>query len=79
MSTTVKVSSKYQIAVPSAVRKKLGIERGDRLIIEVREGYAVLKPESLDAVARLKGLHSEIWDGIDAQEYVNQERNAWED
>jgi AbrB family looped-hinge helix DNA binding protein len=79
MEVRVKVSSKYQIAVPAAVRKELGIERGDHLKFVVRDGYAVLKPDSLDAVARLRGLHSEIWEGIDAQEYVNQERDAWED
>jgi hypothetical protein len=29
-------------------------------------------------VAVLKDLPSEIWDGIDARGYLNQEREAWE-
>lgn len=78
MTTRVKVSSRFQIAVPAAARKQLGIERGDQLIVEVRDGYVVLVPEPRDYVARLRGLHSEIWEGIDPQEYVNRERAAWQ-
>ena len=26
----------------------------------------------------LKGLGKEIWKGVDAQEYVNEERDSWE-
>lgn len=77
MMTTVKVSNRYQIAVPAAARKQLGIERGDRLIVEVRDGFALLIPEPRDVVARLRGLHREVWDGVDAQEHIRQEREAW--
>lgn len=38
MAIHVKVSKKHQIAVPSEVRKQLGIEHGDELLIEVRRG-----------------------------------------
>lgn len=30
------------------------------------------------SVTALRGLGKEIWQGIDAQEYVNQERAAWD-
>jgi hypothetical protein len=29
-------------------------------------------------IMEFKGLGKEIWQGIDAQEYVNQERDSWE-
>ncbi len=29
------------------------------------------------SILELEGLGKEIWNGIDAQEYVNQERGAW--
>jgi len=29
------------------------------------------------SVLELKGLGREIWDGIDAQEYVNKESESW--
>lgn len=30
------------------------------------------------SIMELEGLGAEIWQGIDAQEYVNQERAAWD-
>lgn len=29
------------------------------------------------SIMELEGLGKEIWQGIDAQEYVNQERSSW--
>src|SRR5215216_6613417 len=78
MAILVKVSKKHQIAVPSAVRKQLGIKSGDELIVELRDGYAVLLPEPQDYSQRLRGLHREIWEGVEPQEYVRQEREAWQ-
>src|SRR4051812_5295102 len=48
MAVRVKVSKKHPIAVPSSVRKQLGIKSGDALLVEVRDGYAVLLPEPQD-------------------------------
>lgn len=30
------------------------------------------------SIAELRGLGKEIWNGIDAQEYVNRERDSWD-
>ena len=78
MGIRVKVSKKHQIAVPSEVRKQLGIESGDELLVEIRNGYAVLLPEPRDYSQHLQGLHREVWAGIEPQEYVRQEREAWQ-
>ena len=34
-------------------------------------------PESCVSILKLQGLGKEIWQGIDAQEYVDRERAAW--
>ncbi len=78
MAIRVKVSKKYQIAVPSEVRKQLGIRSGDELLVELRDGYAVLLPEPGDYSRRLRGLHREVWQGVEPQDYVSQEREAWQ-
>ena len=78
MSTTsVKVSAKYQIAVPQIARKKLNIKKGDRLLVDVQDGVIVLIPEPKRYTDYLLGLHGEIWKGIDVQRYLNGERDAW--
>ena len=35
------------------------------------------KPKHRHSIMELKGLGKEIWEGIDAQEYVNEERRSW--
>ena len=78
MAVLVKVSAKNQIAVPAEARRKLQIKKGDRLLVEVRDGYAVLMPEPQDYSQRLRGLHREIWEGVEPQGYIRQEREAWQ-
>ena len=36
-----------------------------------------LTPKPKRSILELRGLGKEIWNGIDAQEYVNQERSSW--
>lgn len=49
-----------------------------RLISEVAE-YLRLEsaPEARTSILELQGLGKEIWQGIDAQDYVDRERNSW--
>ncbi|MCO5221460.1 MAG: AbrB/MazE/SpoVT family DNA-binding domain-containing protein [Thermomicrobiales bacterium] len=74
---SVKISSKHQIAVPSAIRKELQLEAGDRLSARVRDGVIVLVPQRGDAVDQLRCLHPEIWTS-DIQSYLDEERDAWD-
>mgnify|MGYP003492934692 FL=1 len=76
-TTSVKVSSKYQIAVPQMARKKLNIKQGDRLLVDVQDGVIVLIPQPKRYTEYLQGLHGDIWKGVDVQKYLNGERDAW--
>jgi AbrB family looped-hinge helix DNA binding protein len=78
MTLRVKVSSNNQIAVPAKARERLGISKGDYLLVEIRDGSILLVPEPADYVEHLRGLHSEVWEGIDTEEYLRREREAWE-
>ena len=79
VATRVKVSSKHQISMPSEARKRLRIKAGDHLLVDVRDGYIILMPEPKDYSQHLQGLHREVWEGVDPQEYVRQEREAWQE
>jgi AbrB family looped-hinge helix DNA binding protein len=76
---SVKVSTKHQIVVPSAARKALDIEAGDRLSVEVTPEGIILRPRPRRAGARLRGLGSEMWQGLDPVEYVRQLRQEWDE
>jgi AbrB family looped-hinge helix DNA binding protein len=75
---TVKVSNRYQIALPSAARKQLNIQAGDRLLVDIQEGLIVLSPQPHNYVDYLAGLHQEIWEDVDTTAYLQQEREAWQ-
>ena len=36
------------------------------------------EPKHRHSIMELRGLGKEIWEGIDAQEYVNEERISWD-
>lgn len=76
---SVKVSKRNQIAVPALARETLNIHSGDRLLVDIQDGLLVLIPQPLSYAATLKGLHKEIWERIDGQEYVYKERQAWDE
>ena len=73
----VKVSSRYQISVPSIARQQLNIQSGDRLLVDVQDGLLILLPLPQDHTARLAGLHKEVWAGLDTTVYLQEERAAW--
>jgi AbrB family looped-hinge helix DNA binding protein len=75
--TVVKVSRRYQIAVPSIVRKKLNIQKGDQLLVDVQGDIVILIPKPLSYTQNLSGLHKELMKGIDAENYISGERDSW--
>jgi antitoxin ChpS len=75
---SVKVSSKHQIAVPSEVRRQLGIKAGDRLGVEVNGNVILLRPRIESTAARLRGTGRGIF-GPDPVAYVRALRDEWED
>ncbi len=75
---SVKVSNRYQIALPSAARQQLNIQAGDRLLVDVQDGVLVLIPQPEDYVTYMAGLHREVWSAIDTTKYLQEERAAWD-
>jgi len=74
---SVKVSNRYQIALPSLARKQLNIQAGDRLLVDIQDGIIVLSPQPNNYAEYLAGLHKDIWQDIDSDTYLDQERDAW--
>jgi AbrB family looped-hinge helix DNA binding protein len=49
MSNSSTISSKGQITVPQEIRKRLGLEPGDRVEFVVEEGRTVIRPARSEA------------------------------
>jgi AbrB family looped-hinge helix DNA binding protein len=78
MAMRVQITEDGQVSVPEDVRRQLDIGPGDTLVVDVRDGAVVLVPDHSDPVARLRGLYPDIWRGVDPDEYLKAERDAWQ-
>ena len=73
----LKLNARNQINIPRDIRNKLNIKQGDRLLVDVQDGVIVLIPQPKRDTDYLHGLHSEIWEDVDVEKYLNLEREAW--
>lgn len=65
MSETLVVSSRGQITLPAALRKRLGIKSGDVIILEDRGNEFVLKPGIVLEVQHYSDAQIAQWDVVD--------------
>jgi len=79
MTTVVTLSAKNQIVIPRAAREALQLKPGQQLLVMVRDDHIVMVPQPDDFVSRLRGLHKDVWQGKDTNEYLKNERDGWDD
>ena len=65
MPATLVVSSRGQITLPAATRKRLGIKGGDVMILEDRSGEIVLRPGVVLEVQSYDDDQIAQWDADD--------------
>ncbi|MCX6648575.1 MAG: AbrB/MazE/SpoVT family DNA-binding domain-containing protein [Candidatus Bathyarchaeota archaeon] len=77
MTETVRVSGKGQVVIPKDIRDNIGLETGDELTVTLQEGKIVMRKKPANYTKWMRGLHKEAWEGVDAAEYVDKERDDW--
>lgn len=78
MTETVRVSKKYQVVIPRQARDALSIDQGNELVVSVRDGQVIMKPKPRSYTEHMRGLYKNLWKDVEATEYVEKERKAWE-
>ncbi|MBI4038928.1 AbrB/MazE/SpoVT family DNA-binding domain-containing protein [Candidatus Daviesbacteria bacterium] len=78
MQTTV--STKYQVVIPKEARKKIKIKPGQKMDVEVVENRVTFSPARVAKPMEYyyKKLGG-IWEGVDIDKYLEEERNSWDD
>ena len=74
MRENLVVSARGQITLPAALRKRFGIESGDVIIIEEREGELVLRPAVVLEVEAYTDEQIARWDKEDLLRPGDRER-----
>jgi AbrB family looped-hinge helix DNA binding protein len=72
------ISNAFQTAVPSGVRTSLDLKPGDKLTWYVeKNGDIKVKVYPKDFIKKYYGVGKSLYNGTDAQDYVNQLRDEW--
>jgi AbrB family looped-hinge helix DNA binding protein len=78
MIASSKLTSKFQVTIPAAVRRRLGIEAGDVVILTVEGGEVILRAAKGGWTESSRGLGADVWKraggGVAA---VERERDSW--
>ena len=70
-----KVSSKSQIVLPAAIRKRLNIQPGDELEISTKKNTIIIRKAAVSSTEALDACGSEIWRGY--EEELDRARDQW--
>ena len=80
MANAYVINNDY-IRLPNEIFQKLKLKEGMELKVLSDEVDGVLILKVVEGKSKnfsaIKGVGKAIWKGIDAQEYVNQERSEW--
>lgn len=76
------VSTKYQVVIPKAVRKKIGLKPGTRMRVNVAGEQIILSPAKTKKEWSwpddyIKNLPNP-WEGEDIEKYLQEEDDSWE-
>ncbi|MCL4266693.1 MAG: hypothetical protein KJ069_26110 [Anaerolineae bacterium] len=58
-----------KLVLPEQLRLLEALSRQVRYQVEEQKAHSIME---------LEGLEAEIWQGVDAQQYVNKERASWD-
>ena len=80
VSLISKLNEDRSLKIPEEIVKKAGLRVGAEIIWLYDEGTRqILLMEKPDSFAKaMKGLGKEVWQGIDVNEYIKEERESWE-
>jgi len=78
VKVTTKISGKNQIVLPKEVREQLGVKAGDTLLFIIRDGEIIVRSRPASFTKAMRGLHKQVWEQIDVDRWLAEERKAWE-
>jgi AbrB family looped-hinge helix DNA binding protein len=71
-----RISTKYQVVIPKAVREALCIRPQDNLLFLIDGDMVIIRPQPDSFTDVLAGLHQHLWS--EPEEWLEGERSLWE-
>ena len=76
--STAKLTEKYQITIPSEVRRRLGLRAGDLVCLSLENDRVVLRGVRGGWTESTRGLGAEMWRKEGGAAAIERERDSWE-
>jgi AbrB family looped-hinge helix DNA binding protein len=74
---TAKLTEKFQITIPAAVRRRLGLKAGDVVFLAFEKGEVVLRAAAGGWTEGSRGLGKELWRKEGGAAAIERERSSW--
>lgn len=76
---TTTLSTKYQLVIPKAIRKQMGLKAGAIVYVQaIDDRHAMITKQPEDYVEALSGLGKEMWKKLGGGDaYLKRERASW--
>jgi len=76
---TAKLTEKFQITIPTEVRRRLGLKAGDLIYLALEAGQVVLRSCPGSWTESTRGLGAEVWSAEGgAEAAIERERESWQ-
>ena len=74
-----RLTQKYQITIPSAVRRELGLKVGDTVYLALDEHQVVLRSAPGGWTEASRGRGADLWRQAGGIAALEAERNSWDE
>lgn len=76
---SAKLTRKYQITIPTEIRRRLDLEAGDVVYLTIEDDRVVLRAAQGGWTESTRGLGAEVWRSEGGGEKaIQRERDAWD-
>lgn len=75
---SAKLTEKYQITIPTEVRRRLGLQAGDLVYLSLEGDRVVLRGTRGGWTEASRGLGAEMWRKEGGVAAIERERESWE-
>lgn len=76
--STAKLTEKYQITIPSEVRRRLGLRAGDVVYLALEGEKVVLRATQGGWTESTRGLGADLWREEGGAAAIERERESWD-
>ena len=73
----MKLRRKHRGVAAKEAKQALGLGARDELVVRVEKGRVRVKARAKSYTKYMLGLHSNVWKGVKAEQYIWKERDAW--